>query len=99
MVLDMAERRNNTDEPELDAWETLAAVNTRILKNIFPKALSGAAGTASLSSPNEKQNEDRTDDRQSGDDEKQRGEQHREYVDQRLRDLAEFERRASGKRS
>lgn len=57
-----------------------------------------AAATARALQPTEKQNEKGGEDRQPRDDDKQRGTDHSQYVEQRLRDLAEFERRANGKR-
>jgi hypothetical protein len=45
---------------------------------------------------NEKQNEERGGDTDAGNAEEERSKRHRDYVDQRLRDLAAFERRVSG---
>ena len=79
MVLDMAERHNKTDEPELDTWQTLLAVTGRVLRNT-----------------NEQKQEERSDDRRRGEDNKRDGAEHRDYVDRRLKDFEEFERAASG---
>lgn len=55
-----------------------------------------AAVTARLLNLDEKQNEKSETDRARGDDEERRANQQREYVEQRLREVARFERRARG---
>jgi hypothetical protein len=55
-----------------------------------------AAATARVLSQARKQNEEGTDDRRGSDQEKQPAEPNREYVEQRLRELSAFERRARG---
>lgn len=56
-----------------------------------------AAATAKVvSKMNKEQDENRDQDRGTTDQQKQDGDQHRQYVDQRLHDLAAFERRAKG---
>jgi hypothetical protein len=54
---------------------------------------------AQLSDANEKQDSERSDDRNGTDRSEQDSEQHRAYVDQRLRDFRAFERRAGGKKT
>ena len=46
--------------------------------------------------PNKQQGSERENDTQRGNADKKNSRDHREYVDQRLRELAAFERRASG---
>lgn len=54
--------------------------------------------TARLLRTDEKQNEKRPDDAECSSGDQQRANQHREYVDRRLRDIAAFERRARGEK-
>jgi hypothetical protein len=49
-----------------------------------------------LLNSDEKQNEERRDDRRSGNEDKRDTDQHHTYVDQRLKELAAFERQARG---
>ena len=55
-----------------------------------------AAATARVLTQTRKQNEEGTEDRRGSEQQEQHAEPNREYVEQRLRELSAFERRARG---
>jgi hypothetical protein len=97
MVVGMKEH-NETPEPDFDAWEPLRAATARYLNSnsIHVKQICDAVAAAALSGPHEQKNEQRDGKSRRGDGEKQRDEAQREYVEQRLKEIAEFERGARG---
>jgi hypothetical protein len=95
MIVDMKAHKQ-TDEPETDAWEPLAAANTRILTMFHGKQISEAVAAAALSHPHEQKDEQGDSDSHRGDAEKQKDEDQRAYVAYGLKQIAEFERCARG---
>lgn len=96
MNLDMKEQHNKANEPELDAWTPLAAANTQLLKSFHVKPISDAVGAAPLSAVHAKLDERGEGDGNANRHGEKKTEQHRAYVDHRLRELGAFERRCRG---
>lgn len=87
-------RYAHENDNELDTWKPLSTVTTTLLRTL--RAAQVAPVAADASKLNEKENEQASNEenRRSGLDSK--SSDHATAVDRRLRDLAAFERRASG---
>lgn len=83
-------------EPEIETWAPLAAANKRVLIALCTKRVDDAVAAAA-SQLHEEQDEESRGTRHAGDEKERRDEEHRQYVERRLREMREFERRADGK--